>query len=114
MAENNINYGYQQSGGTAHIGNQAIGHGATANSGPPAQLVGLLDELSRLVEENRERLPAEAEVSARILREELAAEQPNRSLVSRMISSLSDLVKPVAPLATTVAEIAKAVGELSS
>lgn len=114
MPESSANYGIQQSGGTSNVGNQAVGPNARAISHglrftAPAGTGDLLAELMTLLDRHRAELPGTAVSTAEELTDELAKTEPDRGVLTRTLDRLTALVKPVAPLVTTVAELTKAI-----
>lgn len=112
MPERSINYGIQQSGGTSNVGNQAVGPNARATS-HGLRFTGateeLLTELMTLLDRHRAELPDTVAATAERLQDELAKPQPDRRMLTRILDSLTTLVKPVTPLVNTVAELTKAI-----
>lgn len=120
MSGDQIIRGYQQHGGISQVGVQAIGDhahaegrhitvGAAPDGAPtPADL---LAEVRRLLTEHRAELTdaGSADTTADILGEELREDPPRRSRVLDLLKRLTDLVKPVKPVAEAVTELAKAV-----
>ncbi|WP_020671554.1 hypothetical protein [Amycolatopsis nigrescens] len=113
------NYGIQQSGGQSTVGNQAVGPNARVVSGdvqvasqfsdPAGRTTELLDRVSELLDAHHEQLPGTTIATAEILRDELGQAKPDRGVVGRLLEKLTELVRPVAPLLSTVTELTKAV-----
>jgi ABC-type transporter Mla subunit MlaD len=109
-----VNKGNIVNGGTQYVGNQAIGDHARANWTAPApgtDVRDLLANVEALLSEHEARLPEHAAASAELgdLKRELAAEQPTPSAMKRALDGLATFAKPVAPLVSAVAELAKAI-----
>lgn len=108
------NYGVQHSGGTSHVGVQAVGTGARAVAGDVTagvsgpSLAELLATVRSLVSEHAEELPSSAGTTVEILDEELTQEEPSGGVVMRLIDRLTKLVTPVEPVANAVEELSKA------
>ncbi|MFE9770613.1 DUF5955 family protein [Streptomyces sp. NPDC005931] len=113
-----VNNGVMISGGTHHVGNQAVGQGARAYSGSVSfqpgdaeRTAALLAEVERLLEEHRAELadPAATAREVRRLREELEEREPQSTVLRRALDRLTEFVQPVAPLAVAVGQLAQSV-----
>ncbi|GAA5118226.1 hypothetical protein [Haloechinothrix salitolerans] len=112
------NYGIQQSGGSSHVGNQAVGPNAhavsrdnTVSSGPDVEA--LLDQVGTLLARHRAELSETDALAAELahgrVREELARPEPDRSRLERLLGGLAAFVRPVTPLVTAVDALVTAV-----
>lgn len=115
------NHGVQQFGGHSQVGNQAIGQHARAIAGQVgfqqsaddqrALAVELLATVERLLTEHRAELPDgdAPQLEVRRLREELAEQEPEPGMLRRSLDRLAVIATPVAPLAVAVGELTTAV-----
>lgn len=113
-----VNNGVMISGGTHHVGNQAVGHRAQAFSGSVSfqpqdaeRTAELLAYVERLLEEHRASL-TDADATARELRrlrEELDEPEPQPTVLRRALDRLNDFVQPVTPLVVAVGQLAQSV-----
>jgi hypothetical protein len=113
-----VNNGVMISGGTHHVGNQAVGHRAQAFSGSVSfspqdaeRTAELLAVVERLLQEHRTEL-ADPEATARELRrlrEELEEPEPEPTVLRRALDRLNAFVQPVTPLVVAVGQLAQSV-----
>ena len=115
------NHGIYQTGGAMYTGNQAVGQGAQAFSGPvgfqitdsaqSAQITDLLTQIERLLNEHASALadPEATRTQIRRLREELGEAEPEPRVLQRALGRLAGYVQPVAPLVVAVGQLAQAV-----
>ncbi|AZS89512.1 hypothetical protein ACIQKE_31515 [Streptomyces griseoviridis] len=113
-----VNNGLMISGGTHYVGNQAVGPGAQAISGPvsfqlqdPERTTELLVRVERLLQAHLAELadPASTTRELRRLREELGEPQPQPTVIQRALTRLNDFVQPVTPLVVAVGELTRSV-----
>lgn len=114
--DGSANYGIQQSGGSSHVGNQAVGPGAYAVGGTSWSVQGAsgdIGDLLRRVEELLDRhggeLPEQARVTVGELRAELTGGRAQPGAVTRLVERLALLAAPVAPVAVAVGELARVI-----
>jgi uncharacterized membrane protein YccC len=116
-----VNHGLVVNGGTHYVGNQAVGQGAQAISGPVSfpppdaaqagRTAELLVRVERLLQEHRALLsdPEATTRELRRLREELDEAEPQPTVLRRALDRLTAFVQPVAPLVTVVGQLAQSV-----
>ncbi|MDH6515580.1 hypothetical protein M2163_007441 [Streptomyces sp. SAI-135] len=113
-----VNNGVMISGGTHHVGNQAVGHRAQAFSGSVSfqpqdaeRTAELLAYVERLLEEHRALLadPDATTRELRRLREELDEPEPHPTVLRRALDRLNEFVQPVTPLVVAVGQLAQSV-----
>ncbi|MDH6606417.1 hypothetical protein M2164_002052 [Streptomyces sp. SAI-208] len=113
-----VNNGVMISGGTHHVGNQAVGHRAQAFSGSVSfqpqdaeRTAELLAYVERLLEEHRALLadPDATTRELRRLREELDEPEPHPTVLRRALDRLNEFVQPVTPLVLAVGQLAQSV-----
>lgn len=113
-----VNNGVMISGGTHHVGNQAVGQGAQAFSGSVSfqpqdaeRTAELLSYVERLLEEHRAALtdPDATAREVRRLREELDEAEPQPTVLRRALDRLNEFVQPVTPLVVAVGQLAQSV-----
>ncbi|GIJ76421.1 hypothetical protein SAMN05443287_10263 [Micromonospora phaseoli] len=115
MSEPSINYGIQQSGGVSQVGNQAVGPGAVAVGGalsataPGVDVPALVAQLVEALDQHRDELPEQARAVAAELRAQLARPDPEPARVTALLRRLAELAAPVAPVASAVTEVLRAV-----
>ncbi|MFC8365674.1 DUF5955 family protein [Streptomyces griseorubiginosus] len=113
-----VNNGVMISGGTHHVGNQAVGHRAQAFSGSVSfqpqdagRTAELLALVERLLDEHRAALadPDATTRELRRLREELDEPEPQPTVLRRALTRLNEFVQPVTPLVVAVGQLAQSV-----
>ncbi|MFF7948357.1 DUF5955 family protein [Streptomyces griseorubiginosus] len=113
-----VNNGVMISGGTHHVGNQAVGHRAQAFSGSVSfqpqdaeRTAELLTYVERLLDEHRAALadPDATTRELRRLREELDEPEPEPTVLRRALTRLNEFVQPVTPLVVAVGQLAQSV-----
>ncbi|MFI7078546.1 hypothetical protein ACIBO1_14760 [Micromonospora sp. NPDC049903] len=115
MSETSANYGIQQSGGVSQVGNQAVGPGASAVGGalwataPGVDVPALVTRLVEVLDRHRDELDAPARAVATELRAQLARPHPEPARVTALLQRLAALATPVAPVASAVTEVLRAI-----
>ncbi|MFE0592961.1 hypothetical protein [Micromonospora echinospora] len=107
-----VNYGIQQFGGVSHVGNQAVGPGASAVGGSlshPTDVDALARRLVAALDAHRDQLPQPARATAAEVRDALTAPDAEPAQVAGLLRRLAVLAAPVAPITTAVTELLRVV-----
>ncbi|MEV6637745.1 hypothetical protein AB0M54_44145 [Actinoplanes sp. NPDC051470] len=104
MTEPHINYGVHQSGGVSHVGNQAVGPGASINASPVTWA--LLDDA---LDKHAEQLPPEAQSATLAVREARTTGAGSEVLKHRL-DQLALLAAPVPAVVEAVNAVRQAFG----